>query len=595
MKKLSLLLLAGGCLFKVSTAQISEGGLPLSLQKNDASVAVEIPVTVGMLPDWNSYLKKEQKGPFTDPYMVALFTPASVHFPEDGIIEYLEDGSKVWKAKIHIAHAPAIGLYYDRFQLPQGTRLFLFNENKNQVLGAFTSVNNKVHQRFATEPVQGSTVNIELNIDEGVDINTIVFSVENAAVFFRAIEHLSQFTLIDGEGDASTNGTSSVCMINSVCPQGENYSIQRKATVGILQPVSGGLSACTGTMVNNTGNTETDCKQYFLTASHCDPSLTSDFTNTIFRFNYEHNTCTEGSAMISKTLVGGELKARSTLTAAMLSNPNTMKGDFMLLEIDDPIPPGWDISFAGWDNNPSPSLTETAPRKFIGFHHPAGDSKKLSTSQTIESLGLGVENTHWGTALDEGYAARGSSGSGLFNGDGYIIGVASVAGVIGTPPSACTVNSLGGTADAMNAIYYSKVAHAWEYALDGSTTGTQLKPWLDPANTGVTTIEPVTSQCAPLTDPTSVMEIENELGNAITLYPNPANNGTVHFTFNLKNVTDLQVEVFDINGKSVAKETLKNVKSGNASMHIGHLSGGMYLVKLSTGFTTTIKKLVVSE
>ncbi len=59
-------------------------------------------------------------------------------------------------------------MYYDRFSLPEGVRLFLSNANGRQVLGAYTAANNDAASgRFANEPVEGSIVNMELNIDAG--------------------------------------------------------------------------------------------------------------------------------------------------------------------------------------------------------------------------------------------------------------------------------------------------------------------------------------------------------------------------------------------------------------------------------------------
>ncbi|RYE37332.1 MAG: hypothetical protein EOP21_14255, partial [Hyphomicrobiales bacterium] len=203
--------------------------------------------------------------------------------------------------------APAIGLYYDAFQLPAGVQFYLSNANGRQVVGAYTEANNSADGLFANEAVQGEVVNLELDIAPAVDLRTIKLHVDKAMVYFRSYEHLNVYRGTTRDPDPyDLEGSSSTCMINSKCPLGVNYPNQRKASLQVLVRTAGGdlLGSCSGTMINNTGNTTAACKQYVLTATHCeDNNSTSNntFSQFLFRFNFEKAACTGGAAATVNT------------------------------------------------------------------------------------------------------------------------------------------------------------------------------------------------------------------------------------------------------------------------------------------------------
>jgi lysyl endopeptidase len=76
------------------------------------------------------------------------------------------------------------------------------------------------------------------------------------------------------------------------------------------------------------------------------------------------------------------------------------------------------------------------------------------------------------TQNGHGVTEGGSSGSPLFSNDGYIVGQ-----LTGGQASCANPNAPD---------YYGKFAVSWES--NGTTPDRQLKPWLDPANTGVQTL-----------------------------------------------------------------------------------------------------------
>ncbi|MNS31293.1 Protease 1 precursor [compost metagenome] len=599
-------LLIGAVLFSTiysAQAQISQGGLPLSL-RNKVSYS-NIPLSSYSNPDWNAYLE-QASADFNQPYLAGLYTAANFGFPESGQLITLDNGQRIWRGQIRVQDAPAIGLMYDKFALPKGVQLYLSNETQNQVLGAFDAANNDPSGVFVTDAVQGGLVNVELNIDAAVHLSDIQLHVDKAIVFHRAIEHLAQYTIGGGQTiasaiDSALVGASSVCMINAICPQGDGYSRDRKATVQTLLPAGNGAALCSGTLVNTTANSTANCsKPYILTASHCEG--TGSLSNTTFnqilvRFNFEKSACAASSQVpTAQSMTGANVIARANYNESF--STSDIKGDFLLLQLRQTVPASYNAIVAGWNNNPAISRTTSAPKKFIGFHHPAGDAKKTSYTYTIGStdLGSGVSNTHWEMMLQEGYVAGGSSGSGLFNPDGYLIGIASVAGEA-NPPSSCHVNARGQVADvyAMNWVTYSRFSFDWDYSIDGTANNRKLKPWLDPNNTGAATVESLNAADCSNISGTGINTVNKDLSDNVTIYPNPVISDNVQLQYNLPNTGNLYITVYDVSGKTVYQTEVLKTQSGVRKLDLGNLPNGMYLVKVATeaGFTT--KKVMIQK
>ncbi len=581
-------------------AQISERGLPLSMQSKTADQYV--PVSNFSLPDWETARQKAEKeelAGITKPYLVALPVAADISFPASGTLVQQENGQQIWKAQVHIANAPALAFNYDHFKLPEGVKLYLSNANGQHIIGGYTAQNNSTDGHFANEPVQGEIVNLEMNIDRGVNIQDIQLHIYKIFVYFRSYEYLNQYasdntTQAKPTGDPdpfNLEGSSSTCGINAICPLGANYPKQRKSIVQILS--NGG--ACSATMINNTGNTEADCKQYLLTATHCDPpndTANGHFTEFLIRFNFEKTQCTGGPAATVNTLQGANFKARANYVETPFPQIN---GDFLLLQVRQHIPTDWDIYFAGWNRATSMPSPIVYPKRYIGFHHPAGDVKKVSMSNDIDpngeaggSLGPG---THWQIyPIDSGGIEGGSSGSGLFDGDGKLIGIASVAG---EPRPSCNVSGKGQPSSFFRYVAYSKLSLDWDYAQDGTANYRRLQPWLDPTNSGVMTMDAVKSNCTGGVGISNTAR--NDFSNSISVYPNPVTNGIVTAKVNFKQNTDLTVEIYNVAGSRQAVYNLANTQSGSYTFNLNALANGMYLLKFSNGDTFTTKKVMLQR
>lgn len=519
MKRLILcigLLLTVG--LNVSKAQISEGGLPVTMSQAYAGYTLSaqaIPRLSFQAPDSRDAAIQDSinYAVHNGLFRIATLVNADIDFRNTGTISTMPDGVKIWQLRISIPGSRALGLYYDQFNLPEGVKYFITNATGMQVLGAYTSRNNT--EAWVTEKVQGDIVNLEMDIPKNTDVNTIKFHINNIAVFDKATGYLNQYAATSGSNLKTTAvlmpyDSSSPCEINAACATG--FANQKNATVHIeyLYPVAHPryVYAATGVMINNTSG---DCAPLVLTASHVEPTnqtANATFANWIFYFNYQTPACSYSGAQpsSSQSITGATFKARASYDSAS----NKLAADYLIVQLTSRPPASYNAYLAGWDRtDATTALTGT----FISFHHPNGDVKKVSTTSIIYGNGNfngGGTNTHWSLHWLTGGTEEGSSGSGLFNGSGNEIGI--LSGGVTDHPACTTPNSNG--QEISDYAVYSKLAFDWDYNTSGSIP---LGSILDPTGSNVKSLSG-TSACPP----TAVTSIPLQ-EDVITVYPNPIN------------------------------------------------------------------------
>ncbi|HHN47663.1 MAG TPA: T9SS type A sorting domain-containing protein, partial [Bacteroidales bacterium] len=276
--------------------------------------------------------------------------------------------------------------------------------------------------------------------------------------------------------DTSTSefGTSGDCNVNINCSEGDEWQHQKRGVVKLHSRVGSIVFRCTGSLVNNTSY---DFSPYVFTADHCARSGSTyasadDLNQWVFYFNYEASDCPnppQEEEPLPVALTGATLKANVGGGSA------NMASDFYLVLLNQNIPPEVMPYFNGWSRRNVSSGSGT------GIHHPSGDIKKISTyTQPLitASWNANTPNMYWqvrwsATQNGHGVTEGGSSGSPLFNDQGLIVG-----------------QLTGGQASCNNPNapdYYGKFSWSWESV--GSTPDRQLKPWLDPENFGVETLQ----------------------------------------------------------------------------------------------------------
>jgi hypothetical protein len=410
-----------------------------------------------------------------NPTRVGIAVKAGIDLLEEVKIETLPDGSRMWRTEIECRGALALGLYFDKFRLGSGFSMFVYNEEGDYLLGAYSLYNNDPSGLFSTELIPGDRLTVEINALPGAqDISSC--RISEVSYVYR-----------DFDGFAGIRGTSDDCEVNINCPEGDNWQYQKHGVARVYVKEGGGFFWCSGSLVNNTLQNN---EPYFLTADHCAGSATAeDIMQWIFYFNYEAAGCENPTATPSSNSMTGAVK--------LASSPTTTSSDFLLLRLADTVPLYYEPYYNGWNRE------NAASPQGVTIHHPAGDIKKISTYTTplISDTWYGVPGTHWKVFWTEtesgwGVTEGGSSGSPLFDNTGKIVGALTGG------EAACDATDMPD--------YYGKFYYSWDQ--NGDEPGEQLKYWLDPLNLGVTTL---TGKYADLTAAFQASETIILAGNSI--------------------------------------------------------------------------------
>lgn len=442
-------------------SQITDGGsIPLSFKSNFNDIKSVRQTTLDA-PDMNKINQEDKVNDLLDNAVPRIGVLVSVNKGfEIGKWDTLPNGDRLWRAKLNLTGAKATNLYFDKFYLPKNSKLHFYNADKSEVLGGFSTHNNNVSQTFVTSLILGDHIIIEYFEPSNVKGQGIIH-ISDMGFAYRDVKPNNEIAF-RGFGDSED------CQVNVNCSEGTGKEKQRDAAVRILLKVGNQFGWCSGAVVNNTAK---DKKPYILSAWHCGmDSDPVDFNQWVFYFNYQSNGCsspTNDNDIPNQSITGAVVRANSD------DGGGVSGSDLMLLELNNDIPTAYNVYYAGWDAN------NTIVGSGYGIHHPSGDGKKISTFTTnIFTTGQNVSNSHWAvqwasTQNGHGTTEGGSSGSPLFNNSGYIIGTLTGGSSTCSSPNGYDV--------------YGKMSYHW--TSNGSSNDNQLKPWLDPLNSGVTILD----------------------------------------------------------------------------------------------------------
>ena len=429
----------------VVTAQISKKSNPISFGR---LVSSDIPIinVKNTVPEINNLRNKQ-------PIQAGYTLPFSHNLSQNGIWDK-EGSTYIWRVEIFVPNASFVNLYFDSINLLNTDELFLYNPQKSKVLGAFTKINNG--SAMCTDFVTGSRIIVEFNTVYNYE--KLPFSIHEVGVLLNSVGNIRGF------------GNAGSCEVHVNCAEGESWQKEKNGVARVLVKQGGGTFWCTGSLVNNTNN---DGKPYFLTANHCGNSADSiDYAQWLFYFNYESLNC-------EQPVFEPELHTLSgSYVLAHAPSGTTSGSDFKLLLLKDTVPSEYRPYYNGWNN-----LNEASPSG-VTIHHPQGDLKMISTyesslvSTKYNQSSPDPNEKYWMVTWDEtvsghGVTEGGSSGSPIFDYNGYIVG-----------------SLTGGFASCSNltaADYYGKFSYSWES--NGSDSTEQLKYWLDPTNSGVPSLK----------------------------------------------------------------------------------------------------------
>lgn len=430
-------------------------------------------------------------------YRIGIAQYTNITTQNSGIWTNNIDGSRTWKLRVSSPEAEALSFLFETFKIYGGTTLNILDLD-----GRIT------HNTMTSEDVQEMfTQNAALC--RGDDLVLVLHEPANtqpSEIYIDRVMHNYRST---GYGKKEKINESASCEVNVNCsPVGDAWQDEKRGVARIYVVENGSAGWCTGSLINNTAQ---DCKPYFLTALHCGVSTSANnMTQWKFYFRYEAPACTNPTSpgTLANYFITGCLRK-----ADSADNGGDTGSDFLLLQLGSAANEAATITslkstnfnayWNGWNAN------NTATTGGAGIHHPAGDIKKISTfsgTTVSNSWGGSVQNTHWRltwTANSNGHGVTegGSSGSPLFNNSqGYIIGTLTGGS------SFCNAQT--------SPDLYGKISYHW--TSNGTTTAKQLKPWLDPTNSGVLTLAGSSNPCTPTTP---VAPVANFVANQTNVTP----------------------------------------------------------------------------
>lgn len=552
-----ILFLIGILNFVNISAQVSEGGLPPSFKypkflKSEAFNTLTVPVSLNI-----NELRKEDElaREIGAPARFAISIPVDVDIDKTGEWSVLPNGEKVWQQTVEASGALGLIISYKDFYIPNGGKLFIYNEDKSHVLGAYTAQTNPGGGRFSNEIINGSKFTMEY-VESPLSNDSPRLKVRSVGYIYDKSDKKDTFSTNALYDYTLRIGRSQSCMINVNCSEGNNWQKQKRGVVHIAMEFSNSWYMCSGSLVNNTSN---DGTPYVLTANHCfyhEPPQTveeADYSTAQFYFNFEHPTCSNETTMptTTKSLVGSELKVRL---------PYADKSDGLLVKLKENVPADWKPYYNGWD------ASNSAVTSGVVIHHPYGDVKKISTyTRQLESIyftGTPV-GSYWrayyatttnGRSVTEG----GSSGSPIFNQNGLIVGTLTGGS------SYCTSRSDGGP-DSPDE--YGKM---WYHFNQSPTESQRMKPYLDPNNLNVTSYQGYD----PLGPGDGISSVKKDV--QIAVFPNPVEN---ELYVNTRSIIKY-VRIMDMFGHKVLE--LNSSRSSTMTIPVSNLREGVYLVIVKT-------------
>jgi len=479
----------------------------------------------------------------------ALTDPVNITPDTDGTWEVLDSRFDIWRLRINSPGALSINLGFTGYRLPQGARLTIYPSDADgpadpRGVRVFTDRDNETHGELWTPVVLGDDIVVELVIPRQSrhDYDLLLTAINKGYRFF-------------GENLEEISDKSGSCNVDVVCPEGDDWW-REIASVGVLS--TGGSTYCTGFMMNNTAQ---DARPLFMTANHCGIKI-NNAPSLVVYWNFESPTCgQQGGGTLDQFMTG------STFLAAGSTS------DFTLVEMDDPVEPAHEVSFAGWNKSSADATSAVA------IHHPSTDEKSISfeddpTSTTSYGLtpvpgdGTHIRVTDWDLGTTEG----GSSGSPLFDQDHHVVG-----------------QLHGGYAACGNNLsdWYGRLSTSWP----------QISQYLDPIGTGSVTLDTYTPFALTMTiAPVSGAFFEGDMGGPFT----PAaveyvitNNADVPLTYEANPdvpwVTVAPNTALVPEGGSLS--VFVTVNSVAAGLPLGQYQGSLTFLNLTDGLGDTTRPL----
>mgnify|MGYP000530301430 CR=1 FL=1 len=449
-------------------------------------------------------------------------TKVSYNLQNIGEWSVLPSGNRVWRLKMTSKKASSLSVMFNKFKLPKGGMLYMYDDNKKEIIGPYTSLMNPKNGKLGTWILRSNKIWL-LYVEPKDQRDKGTLSICEIIHGYNSENQL--------KSKKTTQLKAAQCLNNARCDV-ENTRINalKDHLIHSVVLINTGTYFCTGVLINTTLNNQ---KPYILTAKHCvnnnDPAFWS------FRFNFldDKSACSNSSIPSFSSL---EVSNGAKIIA------QNERSDFALLEIEGALDSSWNLVWAGWNRQ------IVSPEYSFSLHHPTGNTMKLAVENNIleqrtidfsdnltKIWAVSEKNDGWEIGVTE----KGSSGSPLFNDKGQVIG--QLAG-----GNAACVNGVTNNLDD----WFGRFYVSWDSDISPLKS---LNSWLDPLESNISEIN---------------MLIPNTDYSKAIIFPNPA-------TSVLKiNSPFIDYYVYDVKGKLV----LSNNKEQSLEINVNTLSTGKYFL-----------------
>lgn len=327
------------------------------------------------------------------PLFFARLLPAPATL-SDGAWDMPQPGQARWRLLVQSPGAKSLSLELARFAGAPDAHLYLRHPLTDVTQGPYTLDDVNADGTMSTAMVFGDQAIIEVLLPASQRAD-LVLDIEGVMHGHRDIRKIQE-----------NFGESQSCNIDVACPQGDAWRQQIRSVVGLTFRVGTEGAFCTGNLTNNTRQ---DGAPLVLTAHHC--LLRANNAGTVVAYwNFEREACGAGAPRDLTESDNG---------AILLSTQSA--SDHTLIRLQDRPPATVNAFFTGWDAT-GDSVSDGA-----SIHHPSGDVKKISLFTTplrkdqVTIDGQTVDA--WVVRWTQGTTEQGSSGAGIWNNEGRMVGV----------------------------------------------------------------------------------------------------------------------------------------------------------------------------
>ena len=438
--------------------QVSYGEKPLPLESDigvrafapSADIFVEMPSFNVQEAMWRSEQERQKFKSLEFAYKFDVNLK-----PDNAGITFVAGNMNVWRVGIRSKGAHSLNIMFSKFQIPEGSKLFVYNSDQSEILGSYTHKNNSELNILPVQPIGGDELIVEYQFPLNRKYNNelIIGEVNHDYIgIFRANE----------PRDPSQN-----CHPNLIC-----YPEDIEPGSGVVALIINGTTYCTGSMVNNSSE---DGTPYLLTNTHClNNNYSAEFLENrrydiiagsiVAFFNYNSPSCS--------TDIRGPLQMTMASADSVLISE---RHDISLLKLSEAPPKEYQPYYLGWNSESS------LPAPFHGIHHPNGGIKKVAIENDQLTIGTFNDprynmepNSHWAVrAWDIGATEEGSSGSPLLDREKRIVGTLTGGESYCSSPRGVDI--------------YASLNKFWN--VEGSIDNPNpLSYYLDPINSGTSTL-----------------------------------------------------------------------------------------------------------